>query len=436
MTWSTSITRMVWRAAVDPTITWTVRITTGGGGASLSDATPQPAGTATAGVGTVASRDDHRHAMPTASDVGAAAAAHAASHRAGGSDALWRQLTFSNADYNLGTAPAPALSTNVVLAQTGTLAAARTVTLPAASSLAAGTEVIVQAGAGCSAVNTVSIARAGSDTINGAAPSVVMTAAYAWRRFVTDGASAWTFDAGIVRQSDIGTLVQPADSDLTTIAGLTATTDSFIQAKSGAWSARTVAQVKTDLGVSVTPALYLTTPVGDYVGASSPNVAAQTAASMALSATGRSNAAPLWIPAGTYDQIGVIVSTGGTATIRLGLYAASATTGYPTGTPVIDAGTVSTVGTGLQQIGISLTLPAGWYWAVAMCTAYTSTFELAGFSDSTAPFLPGAASASTSPGRQRVARSQDGLGTGSLPASWVGNAWQVAAPKVILRRSA
>jgi hypothetical protein len=42
---------------------------------------------------------------------------------------------------------------------------------------------------------------------------------------------------------------QPLDSDLTTIAGLTATTDSFMQAKASAWSARTVAQVLADLAV-------------------------------------------------------------------------------------------------------------------------------------------------------------------------------------------
>lgn len=40
---------------------------------------------------------------------------------------------------------------------------------------------------------------------------------------------------------------QPLDADLTTIAGLTATTDRILQAKSGAWTTRTPAQVKTDL---------------------------------------------------------------------------------------------------------------------------------------------------------------------------------------------
>lgn len=45
---------------------------------------------------------------------------------------------------------------------------------------------------------------------------------------------------------------QPLDTDLTTIAGLTATTDSFMQAKGSAWAARTIAQVKTDLGLTGT----------------------------------------------------------------------------------------------------------------------------------------------------------------------------------------
>lgn len=45
----------------------------------------------------------------------------------------------------------------------------------------------------------------------------------------------------------LDTLYQPLDSDLTTIAGLTATTDNFIQSKSSAWSSRTPTQVTADL---------------------------------------------------------------------------------------------------------------------------------------------------------------------------------------------
>jgi hypothetical protein len=45
---------------------------------------------------------------------------------------------------------------------------------------------------------------------------------------------------------------QDADPDLTTIASLTPTTNNFLQAKSGAWASRTIAQVKTDLGITGT----------------------------------------------------------------------------------------------------------------------------------------------------------------------------------------
>lgn len=56
-------------------------------------------------------------------------------------------------------------------------------------------------------------------------------------------------------QSDIINLVtdlsnkQPLDSDLTAIAGLTPTNDDIIQRKSGAWTNRTMAQLKTDLAI-------------------------------------------------------------------------------------------------------------------------------------------------------------------------------------------
>lgn len=58
---------------------------------------------------------------------------------------------------------------------------------------------------------------------------------------------------GNIPQASVTNLVtdlgnkQPLDSDLTTIAGLTATTDNVMQAKAGAWASRTLAQLMTDL---------------------------------------------------------------------------------------------------------------------------------------------------------------------------------------------
>lgn len=47
------------------------------------------------------------------------------------------------------------------------------------------------------------------------------------------------------------TLYQPLDSDLTTIAGLTATTDNMIQSVGSAWASRTPSQIKTALGLTI-----------------------------------------------------------------------------------------------------------------------------------------------------------------------------------------
>lgn len=71
-----------------------------------------------------------------------------------------------------------------------------------------------------------------------------------------DYATAWT----TITPAGIG--AQAVDSDLTTIAGLTATTDSFLQSKASAWTTRTVAQVKTDLGLTGTNSGDQTTIVG------------------------------------------------------------------------------------------------------------------------------------------------------------------------------
>lgn len=49
--------------------------------------------------------------------------------------------------------------------------------------------------------------------------------------------------------TDIGNR-QPLDSDLTAIAALTPSNDDVVQRKAGAWTNRTVAQLKTDLAVA------------------------------------------------------------------------------------------------------------------------------------------------------------------------------------------
>lgn len=153
----------------------------------LGDAATKNVGTA---AGTVAAGDDSRLSdarTPTA---------HASAHAPAGSDPLTAtRSTFSNAD-------ATAAATVRYLAQTGTMSASRTVTLPAASAVAGGTEIVIADESGTvTATNTLVIARAGSDTIDGAT-SVTIGQAYGWRRLVSDGTSKWSFDGGVLRASN------------------------------------------------------------------------------------------------------------------------------------------------------------------------------------------------------------------------------------------
>lgn len=69
-------------------------------------------------------------------------------------------------------------------------------------------------------------------------------------------AAAWGSITGtLANQTDLQAALdakQPLDADLTTIAGLVATTDNFIQSKASAWASRTPAQVKVDLNLTGT----------------------------------------------------------------------------------------------------------------------------------------------------------------------------------------
>lgn len=90
--------------------------------------------------------------------------------------------------------------------------------------------------------------RGATDYDNAAAPTD--------RQAILWVASGGKFKPQTIQQADVSGLVaalaakQDADADLTTIAGLTATTDNFMQAKAGAWASRTITQVKTDLAIS------------------------------------------------------------------------------------------------------------------------------------------------------------------------------------------
>lgn len=84
------------------------------------------------------------------------------------------------------------LSTDRYVYTTAALTAPRTWILPAASSLPAGmTITIIDAAGGVTSTNTLSVARNGSDTINGLAGTILLNNAGAWTTLKSDGISNW-----------------------------------------------------------------------------------------------------------------------------------------------------------------------------------------------------------------------------------------------------
>lgn len=84
------------------------------------------------------------------------------------------------------------LATDRTVSTSAALTAARTWTLPAASAVNAGQELVVEdAFGGVTAANPLTIARAGSDTIDGVATSHVLASARAYLRLRSDGVSNW-----------------------------------------------------------------------------------------------------------------------------------------------------------------------------------------------------------------------------------------------------
>jgi len=108
--------------------------------------------------------------------------------------------TFTNANKTLTN------TRQVIAAQTGTLSATRTVTLPAAADVAIGSRVVVFSGAGCSPTTALSVVTAaGADYINGVlGGSVSITTANNARHFFSNGVDGWYADVPGVQAKAVG----------------------------------------------------------------------------------------------------------------------------------------------------------------------------------------------------------------------------------------
>ncbi len=126
-----------------------------------------------------------------------------------GIDATTGAATFANQRTAISDAAYSGLITDRLIAYTA-LTAARIVTLPAAASYPAGQALTIADESGaCSAIDTITVSRAGSDTINGAT-SAVLSTAYGYVAMESNGSNAWTiidqatFGAYLASPSPIG----------------------------------------------------------------------------------------------------------------------------------------------------------------------------------------------------------------------------------------
>ncbi len=158
-------------------------------------------------------------------------------------------------------------------------------------------------------------------------------------------------------------------------------------------------------------------------------------------AAGRLYLIPIWLPAGTYDRVGVATTAAGTATWRLGAYKADPSTLMPDGTALVqEFGTINlSVSPGNLLITTTFTVPtSALYWMAVLVDSYSSAPSVSGWHAGYAlpppvPWMPHAVF-ETPIGRSTWLRNvYSGVPTGAVPATCPTTAWGDTGPQVRLR---
>ena len=158
-------------------------------------------------------------------------------------------------------------------------------------------------------------------------------------------------------------------------------------------------------------------------------------------AAGRLYLIPIWLPAGTYDRVGVATTAAGTATWRLGAYKADPSTLMPDGTALVqEFGTINlSVSPGNLLITTTFTVPtSALYWMAVLVDSYSSAPSVSGWHAGYAlpppvPWMPHAVF-ETPIGRSTWLRNvYSGVPTGAVPATCPTTAWTDTGPQVRLR---
>ncbi len=182
--------------------------------------------------------------------------------------------------------------------------------------------------------------------------SIGATGARATKVWATDIEST---NMPTVGGTSLSSTFQPLDSDLTTLAGLTATTDNFIVSVASAWASRTPAQVKTTLSLNNVENTALSTWAG------TSNIT-----TLGTVTTGTWNGG---IVAGQYGGTGVAntgktITVSGNTTIGSSTHTVAFVTGGNTSVTLPTSGTLAVLGgntfTGLHDFGgADLEVPNG-----------------------------------------------------------------------------
>ena len=111
-----------------------------------------------------------------------------------------RRVTVDDANYTI-------LATDKVVAQIGTMSTARTFSLPAASTVEAGAEIIVIDESGSvDSTNKITVQRNGTDTIDGLT-QVDITKSYGSLKLICDGSNSWKISNNIFSINPVGSII-------------------------------------------------------------------------------------------------------------------------------------------------------------------------------------------------------------------------------------
>lgn len=144
-----------------------------------------------------------------------------------------------------------------------------------------------------------------------------------------------------------------------------------------------------------------------------------------LNAAGRLGAHPVYLPAGSFQSIGVNIKVGAVSTWRFGIYPNNPATMTPVGQTLLkDMGTISTNITGIASASSTFTIStAGIYWVATLCDSYTASPTVYGFASGMVPppalpWLGLTAEAVTSSGFISPLIGALSVTTGAMPATF------------------